>query len=540
MSDWKNRAQPINQGSWRDRATQINEAENQYQPDSMGYRFITGITDPVYGIGQMVPRGLEAVTSLGGLAPNPVSRLYGKSARRIDEAAKAREAQYNAPEGFDWARTFGNVASPVNWVFIGGGGGGGGLLRTAGIGAASAATQPIQDTENFTSNKAMQAGTGALTGGVLYGGGKALGKILNPAVDTAKQALERSGVNLTLGQKMGGLASDIEQKIQSYPVVGSMIAKRRSEALEQWNKSVVDDIVKPLGGKITQSGHEGIKQAQNILDDAYTSAKSAMKPFQIDNQAAQEINAIKQIVSTLPKTEQDYFNNILNRVQTGVKGNTIDPDSYKKITSELGKKAISFKSAQSPYQKDLGDAFFELEKAVTGAAKRQNPQQAYLMDIADEAYAKLVRIEGAAKSAASNRVNTGVFTPNQLMSAVRTADQSVRDRSTAGGGALMQDVAQTGMRIIGDTVPDSGTAGRMAALLMGGGAYSAGEYTDNPYLKAAGMAALGGTALYTPQGQKLAKTILTERPELSRTLGKVLSNYTPYLTTPSAMALAKE
>ena len=49
--------------------------------------------------------------------------------------------------------------------------------------------------------KAKQVGLGAVGGGAAPLAGAAVNKVLNPTQDAAKLALEKSGVNLSVGQK---------------------------------------------------------------------------------------------------------------------------------------------------------------------------------------------------------------------------------------------------------------------------------------------------------------------------------------------------
>ena len=51
--------------------------------------------------------------------------------------------------------------------------------------------------------KAKQVGLGAVGGGAAPLAGAAVNKVLNPTQDAAKLALEKSGVNLSVGQKNG-------------------------------------------------------------------------------------------------------------------------------------------------------------------------------------------------------------------------------------------------------------------------------------------------------------------------------------------------
>lgn len=150
------------------------------KPDSAISRFGTGLMDPIVGVAQVADRAI-----------NPIRQALFPGASSMDDYTKSREAEYKAPEGFDWARLGGNVASPVNIV-------GGGMFKGAttaaqlarsgaASGAISALFQPVVDTgEGFWGQKAGQAAMGA-----------AGGAVLTPVVAKGAQAVARGAQALT-------------------------------------------------------------------------------------------------------------------------------------------------------------------------------------------------------------------------------------------------------------------------------------------------------------------------------------------------------
>ena len=130
----------------------------------------------------------------------------------------------------------------------------------------------------------------------------------------------------------------------------------------------------------------------------------------------------------------------------------------------------------------------------------------------------MVRIEGAGTAA---KAKEGVFTPGQLLNAIRQNDSSVRDRATSRGAALMQDWATQGQKVLGDKYPDSGTAGRM---FLGGGALASGAV--NPAIP---IALAGGAAAYTSPIQKALVAAVSKRPKDAARLAAMLRQGSPVL-----------
>lgn len=151
----------------------------QRMVSSVPGRVLQGMRDPIDAGAQLLPRGLQFLTSAGGLAPNRVSEFFGSEARRVDKGISEAEREYDAArmatgqEGTDWARLGGNVASPANLAIaarmpmltttmgrVGGG---------ASMGALGGGLQPVNTERtggDFASVKAGQIALGAATGAV--------------------------------------------------------------------------------------------------------------------------------------------------------------------------------------------------------------------------------------------------------------------------------------------------------------------------------------------------------------------------------------
>ena len=165
-----------------------------------------------------------------------------------------------------------------------------------------------------------------------------------------------------------------------------------------------------------------------------------------------------------------------------------------------------------------------LKGGLRSLLSQQNPQHAKALDAANEAWANFTRVQGAAGMQGAKE---GIFTPAQLSSAVRGQDRSLRHGAFAKGEALMQDLSDSGQKVLNSTVPDSGTPYRAALGLAAGGGLAA----VNP---AALAGTIGASALYTQPAQKVIAALLTQRPELARNLGLAFQRGAPYGAIPGA------
>ena len=165
----------------------------QQVQSSFAGRTVQGMRDPVDAAAQLLPRGLEMLSSGGGLFPNKVSGFFGDEAKRVDAMNSGNEAEYQSarqattpqtlsglvsgqkPEpGFDGARLLGNVFSPANAAIAARVPAATSLLGRvatgATVGALGGGLTPVDMTDpdkSFAAAKLTQTGLGAITGGVM-------------------------------------------------------------------------------------------------------------------------------------------------------------------------------------------------------------------------------------------------------------------------------------------------------------------------------------------------------------------------------------
>ena len=161
------------------------EAEKGQQPTlrqkiqaSVPMRMFQGARDPIDAGAQLLPRGMEQLTSAFGMAPNPVSEFFGGEARRVDTGIAENERAYEqarkatGDDGFDASRLVGNVISPANAAIASRLPAtmttGGRVLQGAALGAAGGAMTPVNTENNpeFGATKLGQTALGATVGAV--------------------------------------------------------------------------------------------------------------------------------------------------------------------------------------------------------------------------------------------------------------------------------------------------------------------------------------------------------------------------------------
>lgn len=486
------------------------EPQEQQPPKGMypGEGILRGVYDPFTGLAQslynVLPRGVQrAGDRLNDFIADKTGLIPKIGPDGFNRAIATNEADYQNRRGggIDTQRIAGNVISPVNAAIALKAPAAASLaqriVQGAGIGSTQAMTMPVTDGD-FWAEKAGQGKLGAAVGGtlpVLAGG---IARVVSPraSVNPDIALLRSRGVEPTIGQALGGVANKAEQKLTSALGVGDSISTARANAQNQFNRAVINDVVESVGGKVDATGREGVRRAGEIVSQSYDDAISGLRGVTLDNHAQSQLASLKALAGNMSEANSRQFDRIMNNVLT----KRLSPkqgmaaETFKIVDSDLGKKAAEVSD------NELKNALKEARRILREQAARQNPQYAKALHDADLAYAKLVRLEDAAKRSA---VGDGVFTPGQYLGAVKGNAALVRGRDFSRGTAMGQKFGEAGQRVLGNTVPDSGTAGRVMPFVQGAGALA--------NLPVTVTATLAGMGAYTPAMQRALVAAATRR-----------------------------
>jgi hypothetical protein len=352
---------------------------------------------------------------------------------------------------------------------------------------------------------------GKTVGGMMAGGavGKAAGvlgdvvgpsvKALQKPVSPAVRDLASKGVVMTPGQRGGKLASSIEQRATSIPLVGDQIKRARGKATEQWNRSELNDAIKDAGGTAIPAGRTGrdaIAHTESEMGKSYTRVLSKMSA---DLNSAdpsgmtfhQFLNQTKTLASQglEPQTAKIVNDLIDNKVimKFGSNGKATG-ERVKEIQETLRTEIDDLKSGNYQERK-AAQALKQVSADMKAMLKRENPKLAQELDGIDRGYAKF---KASSKASLYSTKNSGTYTPAQKLRAIRARDKSKDKQRFASGTAHGEKEAEAVESVIGNTEPDSGSAGRIATMeaILGG----AGVAAHHPLGAAAVM---GGPAMYS-------------------------------------------
>jgi hypothetical protein len=357
---------------------------------------------------------------------------------------------------------------------------------------------------------AASMGAGA-AGGKL--GEAVLGGLMNvasPKISEAAQMLLDKGIRLTPGQIMGGAVHRVESGLSSVPFLGDAINAGRLRSLQDFSKATVNDALGQMGEKLptgTSAGNGAIDAAQQIFGKRYD-ALAPKLTASLDDGWASGVGGLQQDVSKLGGGYKREFNSILNdsiiRRANPATG-TVDGQSALDAQEVINKAIKSAKGDQGPDARAYTGILQDLRGQLQGAIERGSPAVAPELAKINSAYRAYIPAETAAQSIGAHN---GVATPHQYLSAIRSGDDSVRNRMFAAGNMQNQGFAQAGKEVLPSSVPDSGSPLRHLLEL-----FVAGGVGLESHLPVAPLAlGLAPSAMYTGTGQRIMQGLLTSRP----------------------------
>lgn len=343
--------------------------------------------------------------------------------------------------------------------------------------------------------------TGSYVGGKIGGGLASMARgVTSPSV----RALEGEGIPMTIGQifgqsgKVGTALKGVEDRIAGLPVIGDIVNARRMEGVEKWNSKRFDEALKPIGASVGDKfGEEAVAEAQGLVSDAYSAALKG-KFVLPDGDFANDMSQALTKAASIPRAGEEVMSSIVDILRPYDSMPNLSGEAMQTISQELRQLKAGYKN--DPLKKRIGSAIDDAEASIFGMFKRQTPEVVPAYEKANTAYRRLSILQDAVVKA-NNR--SGVFTPGQLgMADVANTVKFSGKNAAARGDRPFFDSQRAAQKVLPNTVPDSGTAGRVLipALALGaGGASDATGATNGAGLTMG--AVLAGA--YSRAGQRL-------------------------------------
>ena len=510
-------AQPQPQQSFLERMVEAAKFE-PFTREMAGGMFV----EPALGVAQLVSKG------------------FGVGEETIDQIIREREERIKATPGGEAGRITGMVASPATALLAGNlpslirqipRVGQSTALQSAAVGGGASLMTPVTEGD-FAEQKALQAGTGAIAGPILDVLASPFARMGTPGGATPElQALQRGGVDvsqLTPGQQLGGTVKRVEESLKSLPIAGEVVRQAELRSFQEFNKGVLTNVLKQVNPKneIPKAfdTRGSVDFVGKEISKAYTKALAPIK-FPVSQQFRDDVNdRVAQFSGELSDEAAKTLEKIVkkNVLDLMPENKVIPGGTLKRIDSDLGKQESKYLSSMSAQDRTIGEALQAIKADIRGIIGSQD--KTGQINAANAAYADFLRVQTAA---ASSRIPGGVFSPEQLVSATRALDSTMRKGGFARGQARMQKTAEAAREVMGTRVPDSGTPERLgttlAALGLTGAVGSGYAGVPPESLIIPGLL----TGLYTRPGQTALRSLSQLGPGLRSALPVLGPQFAP-------------
>jgi hypothetical protein len=503
----------------------------------------TGLTGRMLmGVGDFLRPATRAVVSglAGGaeqLAPGSdfakqareaVGQIDAQTASQNAKFAEKQQAEGKVVPGRDWVRTAAGVAP----AFLVPGGAaetiGGRVLTGMGQGAVLGAGA-TEDGQSYAKNAALGAVTGGAGAGLADVAGRVIrGANLSPEVRT----LVDQGVTPTPGQALGGFVNTTEQRLSSVPLAGDAVTAARRGAVTDMNRALYQQVLDPVGEQAPKAvGRDAVEEIGNTLSQRYDALLPQMS-MRADQQFGQDMQQLVPQFGKLPADMRDTFNSILddNILTQTSKNGVLNGTDLKAAESALGQEAKTYARSSAPNDQRMAQLLRDTQTVLRQTLARQNPNQAPELQALNTAYGRYSVLRNAA--ARVNNPDSPIM-PGQLQAAIKAGDGTVQKRAFGAGNARLQaELGDPAVKVLGNSVPDSGTAARAFLTHSLAGALG-GSMVAHPGI-GLGMGALAA-AYGTPLGRQAMFAAIARRPELARMLGGAMQGVAPQIGGAAAL-----
>lgn len=444
--------------------------------------------------------------------------------RPFDEAvAEADLRKQIGAEAFPKANLTGNLTGGIAATL-----GGGALMRGLGVAQKFGRFAPVAGDLAYgaaygagenNQNRLAGAGAGAALGAAGGVAGRNLiggaGRVASGAQGAAQQFLRDRGVSQTVGQTLGGAWKTAEDKIMSWPVVGSMVAKRRGEGDTAFNQAAFREVFP----NATNVGAQGLEEVGQAVNQAYSQALQGVA-VPIDQTFKREMGAAIKAAQRVPGHKDDVGYLLQKYVEPELANGTLTGDGLQAILRGLSMEKAAVKL--SPRGFDYGEAIDLIGDAATALAERGSPGTAAALREANRLYGAKRVLENAVLAADKNG---GIFTPQQLSrAAINNTKRYGGVTKAAQGQRPFYELTKAGQEVLPSSVSNSGSADRLLAAAVpmlpaaAGGGAAAMDWIDPQTAVMIGTLGLP----FTKAGQRAAVAALTKRPPGMAAGGEVL------------------
>ena len=215
---------------------------------------------------------------------------------------------------------------------------GAGALQGGAFGALYGAGN-AKEMEDVGRDALTQGMIGGLTGGALSG----IGALIAPKLQKGAKTLMDKNIKLTPGQAFGGGLDIAEQRAGT---VMPGINSARARAVGQWNTSIIDDVLTPLGGKVTGLSDDltsNVAIGKELLSKSYD---DLLPHISIKSDPILQKSFKKAVTDeVLGEQAMKKLGKEMSKIKGFLKGDKLSGESVKNIQTHLGQRIQAYSGA---------------------------------------------------------------------------------------------------------------------------------------------------------------------------------------------------
>lgn len=465
-----------------------------------------GFLDEILGGASYVDQALaNAGNRVAGRPVQYSASMAAQAARDAERDAQNAYAAENPVENF--ALQFaGGLASPASIVggqYMSGARGADAIRRAGQVGFATGATSGLGYGEGNLSERAPGVAVGGVAGAGLGAAGQGLINRIPQAGQGggAARRLSRQGVDLTPGQMFSELpvAGQFVRNLED--VAGGfnpLMAGVRQSQNQQVVRAAGNEALSSIGETLPKDVRTGYQVAQRVskaLGDRYDDVTSGIAA-QADAPFYSELDGVMTRAGTV--LDDANFARLDRILKDKVYRELDDTDvltgsNFKRIETALREQSERASRPTSTLaDNDLAEMIDEVRDVTRNLIARQYPEAAEEITNLNRGWANYKRIERAVSGSAGFS-REGTPTPGELSQTVANMSSNSQ---IANERALLQGLATDARTVLPSTVPDSGSAQKVALASAAGALGTGGVALVNPGL--AGLIATGAVVYSRP------------------------------------------
>ena len=336
-----------------------------------------------------------------------------------------------------------------------------------------------------------------------------------PVASEEAKNLMRQGIVPTVGQAVdksnvaGRALGRAEEVAGSFPAFGDIVTHARARGSQEWRQAVVSRANPPGAPALTGTTQERLAEAHGALASRYEeAARLADVPINSQN-FSNWFTGIQQSLADpakyiSPEKQNAIMKYITDRIRTGIRTTPQGIDYLpgkvlSGLESDIGKwqrtedRAALGSSPTAFESLNTAQALNEVKEGMRTMVAQESPAAGAIYQEINPLYAQYKTLEKASTVAPSQ---LGEFTPAQLLSTIRQRENPSIFAAGGRPGSLQESASQA-QQVLGNRLPNSGTADRMLPWLVGGSLGTAGATIAGipgaAYLAGIPLAALGSS-----------------------------------------------